>query len=367
MLLRRYLIREVMHQMLVMLLVLLVIMISVIFVRYLSDAATGGMSLATVLNLIGVILPQYIALLIPITLFLSVVLVYGKLQADSEMMVMFACGLSWRQLAMYTMIPGVLLTVIVAFLSLYVVPLMSYHQDNLETISKEKANTLNLVETGRFLSLREGAEVVYIGSSDPRTNESKNIFIYRKLGKQEVQIVLAPTGYMKESGAGKQSLILTNGLAYQGKVSEKNWQLVKFKRYIAKVAHPVSSGQNTDLSAVSTMSLFHHMDSAKGAELQWRLALPLATLVVALLGVAISQISPRTGRYSKLLNALLLFIIYFNALSVGRSWISNGHLSPWLGLWVVHGAFVLFAVVNLYQLERGHWPKLLPRWRQIND
>ena len=248
MILRRYLIRELVHQMLIMLMVLLIIMVSVIFVRYLSDAADGGMSLTTVVSMIGVILPQYIALLIPVSFFLSIILVYGKLFADSELLVMFACGLSWRDLARYTLWPGVLLSIVVGFLSLYIMPIMNYYQDNLAEISKQRANSLSMVETGRFIGIHGGNEVVYLGSSDPHTQRSQDIFIYRQLNGAQAQIILAPEGYMQRQ-AGGQSLVLVNGRSYQGVPTQQNWQLVQFKQYSAVVSQPISLGQNTDLKA----------------------------------------------------------------------------------------------------------------------
>ena len=44
---------------------------------------------------------------------------------------------------------------------------------------------------------------------------------------------------------------------------------------------------------------------------------------------------------------LLVFIIYLNMLSAARAWIEQGAVSPLVGLWWVHSAMVLLAVVLL--------------------
>ena len=343
--------------MVTMMIVLLVIMISVVFVRYLSDAASGQMTLGAVITMVGIILPGYLALLIPICFFLAIVLVLGKLFEDSELLVMFACGLSWRQVTTYIIQLGAVLAAIVAVISLYIVPVMSYHQDNLEEISKQKANALSLVETGRFISLRDGQEVIYIGQSDAHKNNSQDIFIYRQLGKEQ-QVVLAPKGYMEQAANGRQSLVLENGRVYQGHVDATNWQLARFKQYKAHVVQPEVISANSDLSAKTTWSLLHDTDAQKQAEFQWRMSLPIATIVVGLLGVAISYVGPRRGRYAKLFNALLIFIIYFNLVAVGRSWVARDVLPAWLGMWVIHAGFIAVALLKIYQLEQGHWPRL---------
>ena len=156
--------------------------------------------------------------------------------------------------------------------------------------------------------------------------------------------------------AGGQSLVLVNGRSYQGVPTQQNWQLVQFKQYSAVVSQPISLGQNTDLSAAPTWRLFWPANAQKQAEFQWRMSLPLATIVVSLLGVAFCYISPRKGRYGKLLNALLLFIVYFNFISVARSALNNGSLSPWIGVWWVHIMFALAALYKIVQLETGRWP-----------
>jgi len=341
--------------MVTLMIVLLVIMICVIFVRYLSNAVSGQMTLGTIVTMLGIMLPSYLALLIPICFFLAIVLALGKLFEDSELLVMFACGLSWRQVTTYIMQLGVILAVMVAVLSLYVMPVMSYHQDNLEQISKQKANTLSLVKTGRFISLRDGQEVIYIGRSGAQKNNNQDIFIYRQLGKKQ-QVVLAPKGYMEQTVNGRQSLVLENGHVYQGHVNAVDWQLAQFKQYQAHIVQPEVISAHSDLSTQSTWSLLHHSDTQKQAEFQWRMSLPIATIVVGLLGVAICYVGPRRGRHAKLFNALLIFIIYFNWVAVGRSWVAHGNLPPWLGMWIIHVVFIVMSLLKIYQLEKGHWP-----------
>lgn len=80
------------------------------------------------------------------------------------------------------------------------------------------------------------------------------------------------------------------------------------------------------------------------AEVQWRLSLPIATIILAILAVPLSKAEPRAGRYGKLALGLLAFIIYFNMLSAGRTWVEKELVSTTLGLWWVHGVALLFAL-----------------------
>jgi lipopolysaccharide export system permease protein len=83
------------------------------------------------------------------------------------------------------------------------------------------------------------------------------------------------------------------------------------------------------------------------AEMQWRIGVPLATVILSILAVPLSRTQPRAGRYGRIAIGLLVFIIYLNMLSAARAWIEQGAVSPLIGLWWVHSAMVLLAVVLL--------------------
>jgi lipopolysaccharide export system permease protein len=91
-------------------------------------------------------------------------------------------------------------------------------------------------------------------------------------------------------------------------------------------------------------SLVQSDDLEHIAELQWRLGVPIATIILAILAVPLSRTQPRAGRYGRLAIGLLVFIIYLNMLSASKAWIEQGTLSPSLGLWWVHGSALLFAI-----------------------
>ncbi|MDH3614780.1 MAG: LptF/LptG family permease, partial [Gammaproteobacteria bacterium] len=80
------------------------------------------------------------------------------------------------------------------------------------------------------------------------------------------------------------------------------------------------------------------------AELQWRIGIPLATIILGILAVPLSKTQPRAGRYGRLAIGLLVFIIYLNMLSAAKVWVEQGSLSPLLGLWWVHGAVLSIAL-----------------------
>ena len=90
------------------------------------------------------------------------------------------------------------------------------------------------------------------------------------------------------------------------------------------------------------------------AELQWRIGIPLSTIILAMLAVPLSHSRPRAGRYGRIGVGLLVFIIYLNMLSAAKAWIEQATISPALGLWWVHGCVLLFALLMLAIQNRWH-------------
>ncbi|MCP5093182.1 MAG: LptF/LptG family permease, partial [Gammaproteobacteria bacterium] len=83
------------------------------------------------------------------------------------------------------------------------------------------------------------------------------------------------------------------------------------------------------------------------AETQWRIGIPLSTVILALIAVPLSRSRPRAGRYGRLAVGMLVFIIYLNMLSAAKAWIEQATIPPWLGLWWVHGCVLLFGLLLL--------------------
>ena len=95
------------------------------------------------------------------------------------------------------------------------------------------------------------------------------------------------------------------------------------------------------------------------AETQWRLSVPISTILLALLAVPLARSRPRAGRYGRITIGLLVFIIYFNLMSASKAWVEEATISPSLGLWWVHGCMILFTLV-LFGLQNG-WHKRIFR------
>src|SRR5690554_7344546 len=87
-------------------------------------------------------LPSFLQIIIPMSLFIAVLIGYGRMYAESEMTVLTATGFSNRRLLGYTMVPGVFFMLLVGFCSLWLSP---YGSDRSEEHTSELQSRPHLV------------------------------------------------------------------------------------------------------------------------------------------------------------------------------------------------------------------------------
>jgi len=359
----RYLSKEIFAALSAITGILLLIFISNEFVRYLTRAATGKFSGSTALQLIIIEIPHLLGILLPLGLFLGILFAYSRLYTDNEMTVLYACGLSRLKLLGLTLpVTGVVITV-VALLSLWFTPHLLVYR---ERLLAESGTAMELETTlpGRFQENNNGQQIFYVESMTPDHMHMQNIFMAQsgdiKNNKNTPDnpaitpwiILTAANGYQTvDKKTGDRFFVATQGNRYQGVPGSKDFQIIQFGEYRARIEKHIAdiSGEQ---DAMSTFALLYdkkdRVDAA--SELQWRFSAPLSALLLALLAVPLSRVKPRQGKYAALLPAILIYIIYANLILVGRNWIEQGHISPALGLWWIHGLMFLGVIlIWIYQ------------------
>lgn len=356
MIILRYLSREVFHTMLVLTLVLLLVMVSNTFVRYLTQAASGSISSGAVINLISFTVPNFIATLLPICLFLAIVLAYGKLFADNELLVMFACGMRWSRLLKITLLIATVVAILVAILSFWLVPKMLSQRDVLKANASSK-NQLNMIQPGRFMLLSGGKQVVYIASLNNDKSHMRKLFMFQNGdGASAPKLTLAPWGNaITNSKTGHKSLVLHQGHQYQGVPGKLNYQIVNFDTYTIPFNVKTVSQTDSRVTSMTTENLFKDGSRAAWSELMWRLSQPISVFVICVMGVALCRIRPRSGRFQKILPAVLVFIVYFNLLAASRSWATLGVIPVYIGVWWVHLLFFILAIGVVWNYDGRRW------------
>ncbi|MFC3609113.1 LPS export ABC transporter permease LptF [Stutzerimonas tarimensis] len=360
----RYLSREVLVTLSAVSAVLLVIIMSGRFIKYLAQAAQGVLDPGVLFLIMGFRMPGFLQLILPLGLFLGILLAYGRLYLDSEMTVLSATGMSERRLLLYTLAPALVVAMLVAWLSLSLAP--RGLGEVARILNEQDALTeFDTLVPGRFQRLRDGSRVTYTRELSADRTELGGVFISETnpAGQQGrgVTVLVAQSGRQEIQPDGSRYLILENGYRYDGHPGDADYRVISYDTYGVLLQRPQVSVELGELEAIPTTELMGSADLRHRSELQWRLSLPLLAFVVTVLAVPLARVNPRQGRYLKLLPAILLYMAYLSLLIAARGWMDRGRLPAGLGLWWVHGLFLLIGLLLLY------WESLRLWWHVRGD
>jgi lipopolysaccharide export system permease protein len=174
-----------------------------------------------------------------------------------------------------------------------------------------------------------------------------NVFVQRRSGDKVVVIVAAKAGQRNDAESGRKVLTFIDGERHEGVPGSREFRVMKFAEHGIPFEIRDSKPGEIGTEAKSVSELLETLDSTSIAELQWRVSVPITLLILTLIAVPLSRAPPRSGRYNNLAVGVLLYIIYSNLLASSKVWVEQETISPWIGLWWVHGLFVLFAVLLL--------------------
>jgi len=106
-----------------------------------------------------------------------------------------------------------------------------------------------------------------------------------------------------------------------------------------------------DIRTASTASLWPltNTNRAKAAELQWRLSIPLMVFTLTLVAVPLSRVNPRTGKFAKLLPAIIIYILYANFMFIARNAIVSGAIPQWIGMWWLHLLVIALGLLLIWR------------------
>lgn len=361
----RYLSREVLVTLSAVSAVLLVIIMSGRFIKYLAQAAQGLLDPGVLFMIMGLRLPGFLQLILPLGLFLGILLAYGRLYLESEMSVLSAAGMSRQRLLAYTFAPAALVALLVGWLSLGLAPQGVTRVEQILN-SQDALTEFDTLAPGRFQSLKSGGRVTYTEALSEDRSELSGVFISelqlsRAGDKQRgISVLVAEKGRQEIRADGSRYLILENGYRYDGKPGQADYRAIQYDRYGVLLPKPEVAGEMNEREGIPTANLFGSDNPRHQAELQWRLSLPLLVFVVTVLAVPLARVNPRQGRFLKLLPAILLYMAYLALLIAMRGQLEKGRLPLALGLWWVHGLFLAIGLLLLY------WEPLRLKWAARN-
>ncbi len=342
----RYIVREVITTWLAVMFVLLIVVTSVEIVQFLKWFLQGELTTSTVLPLFINSQLKVLVLLIPISLFLGVLLALSRLYMDSEMTAMMSGGIGPKQWFRSMLMVALPISLTVLLMMLYMRPWVAVQRADINAQIRN-VSIISTFAPGRFNRTPDGEAVIFMEdiSKDGKTMSS----IFQRFTKNEdTHIDLAVSARNVTLETGLDYMLFENGSHYIGVPGESDYQIIDYAEYGLVVPAPKDRNYPLRVQALSTAELWRSDNPEHKAELDWRITLPVSTLIIVMMALPLSQTTPRGGRYSKLALGILLYLVYSNLLGVGKAWIAKGVVPYWIGTSWVH----VLGVITLYMLLR---------------
>ncbi|MBV1883231.1 MAG: LPS export ABC transporter permease LptF [Pseudomonadales bacterium] len=357
MIIYRYISRQLLATTLAVSFILVLILVSGRFIKYMSQAADGRIAGEVLFTLMAYRLPEFLQMILPLGLFLGILLSYGRLYIENEMVVLSACGISQSRITLMTFIPCIVMMIVVASLSLYLAPWGGARSDAILWHTTNQSR-FELLTPGRFHSNSKKDKVTYTEGLSTDRKRMENVFIAEDKSDKSIAI-FAKTGVRRiDAATGSQYLELKDGFRYEGVPGSSAYRIIEYDSYQLQITAPDTKVAEKKIRVTSSRELLDNPSLLARAELQWRIALPILVPIVVLLAIPLSKVNPRQGRYLKLLPSILVYLSYLALLIACKSAIEKGKIPPEIGLWWVHVLFFCVAILS------HSWPWLRMKLKQ---
>jgi len=323
--------------------------------RQLSLAVDGKMDILTAFKLVGLNTLITLEILLPSAFFFSVLSAIGRLYRDSEMSAFYAAGVSRTRVLVAVLKLAVVIAIITGALSVLGRPWAYRTSYALESKAAAEFD-LKQMSANEFVNM-DGSEYTFIaGDIDLDRGLHKDVFLeknYYNQGRSE--IIVAKAAAMPTLNPG-QATRATFYDGYNYLLDNKDSQDVTVK-FGAMVVHlPNEEAQEKyRRKAETTRTLAQSRQPKDIAEYQWRISTPLGTILLALIAVPLARSAPRESRFRNVSIAVLAYIVLFALMSVLRTFIEQGRLGAFPGLWTAYAiqALVLIVLVTQPRMRRG--------------
>ena len=346
----RYIAREIIVSWFSVLFVLVMVVVSADAVHLLGWLVDGRIPVDMFFSLMLSNFYEFTVMLVPLSLLLGILLAFGRLYKDSEMTAVMSAGLGpaqWYRPLLLVALPTTILTL---YLTLFVVPSVVEHRDEMMTEIKNRAELSSLF-AGRFNQSREGNAIFFLESQSEEGKVMDHVF-YQQVQESVAHVDIAKRARAHHDKNGRDYMVMESGTHYEGQPGDGQYKITEYGEYGVYIPGSKDVAATLSVKALPSEQLWQSNVPRHQAELQWRLTVPVATLLIAMLALPLSQTSPRSGRYANLAWAVLLYLVYSNLLSLGKNWIIKERVSVWVGTWWVH----ILAMILLYLLLKsgGH-------------
>ena len=343
--------------------------------RQLENFASVGLAAGDVARILGALLAMLSAYAVPVAFLFGVLVAVGRLSSDSELTAMRALGVSLGQFA----VPFVALSLLVSAATWWL--LNDVEPDarlQLRAVAADVATRGALFEPGRFRRLdREGERLLFIDDRDDESGVLRGVMIADRTRAQNPFVVVAERGHFRFDDASERAHLLLEGgdIHFEPEeADDASYRRIAFASfdYSFDMGGLTGAGPCTvrppemETSRIAEIIAYFRahggkppdcvrVKTAERYEIQYhrRLALPVAPVLFALLGISLGMRRSRGARSWGMLLCIGLVFSYYALLSFGTFLAEEHTLPAVVALWLPNLVFGATAIPLLLRARRA--------------
>jgi lipopolysaccharide export system permease protein len=363
-LLHRYILREIVTPFGLGLLVFTFVLLIARLVKLIELVVNRGLPTTDILRLLGYIVPAFLEFTVPTAMLLSILVAFGRLSADSEIVAIRSSGLSLYQLVPPVATFALVVALATSWLTFVASP---WGNRSLKTALFDIARThASAGLQPRVFNDEFPGIVIYAERIDATTDRLHHVLISDARDPNETNTVFAREGIMIPDPTGMTLTLrllhgASQGVEEDGKVAYRT----EFDSYdvsldlqeaLAGVQQQEREPKEFDFPTLRQMiddpATPDALQLRSRVEYQRRLAIPSGCFILALIAMPLGIQPTRAVRSWGFVMSLVVIFAYFILLSTGQGLAEEGLVPPVVGLWLANAVLGLLGVYLFLQAAR---------------
>jgi len=328
------------------------------FLKIADMVVAKGVPIADIALLIAYLFPSFALVTIPMAFLLAILLAFGRLSADSEIVAIKASGVSLTRLLLPVLACAALATVATAIVAVYAVPWGNTSFKGLLTRAVEQRAEVDLRERV-FVDSIPGL-VIYVDRFDPVRQTMTGVMIQDQRDEKAPLTIFARQGNVTVHPGERRVLLNLTGGSIHRSLEKEGYRLIQFRDYVLNVQLPQTGqgiGRNElDMSldelraGVGSPATSDRIRREMELEFHRRFSTPFACFVFAIAGVPLGVQNRRSGKGGGFAVSIGLLLLYYVILSACKTLGERGLVPAVAAMW---GPNIFFLALGVWFFRRA--------------
>jgi LPS export ABC transporter permease LptF/LPS export ABC transporter permease LptG len=328
--------------------------------RLLEMVVRHSLPFSSILTLFLLPLPGILVMTIPMAVLVGILIGLSRMSADGEVIAARATGVGLSQFVRPVLIFALVGWGVASWMSLVLAPQALRHLRGMEQ-GLRTSEAPHEIQPRVFLEQFPNL-LLYLQDVTGSRSEWRGVFIADTTQGGAPKITLAERGVLvNDSRSPRLTLHLEQGTTHEiDSEHPERYSVVSFTDTDIPIPLDQGPAAREERRGPARLSLADLVSSTRNpaerqaarVELHYRFALPVASLVLALVGVPLGLFTRKGGRAVGGMMTVALVFVYYILMAFGLSFAKQGRLDPAIGLWMANAVFGLAGILMLTQMRR---------------